>query len=93
MNELDFCTAPIFMDHKVHVLDSCYTQGIRKAMIVLVWFDLLEFILKDRGRELKAARLIFCHPHIFRVIRATLFVARWGIEPLIINLKGERFNH
>ena len=52
MNELDFCTAPIFMDHEVHLLDSRYTQGIGNAMFVLVWFDLLEFILKDRGREL-----------------------------------------
>ena len=33
------------------------------------------------------------HPHVFRVTRVTHFVARWGIEPQTIHLKGERFNH
>ena len=33
------------------------------------------------------------HPHVFRVTRATNFVAKWGIEPQIIRMKGERFSH
>ena len=33
------------------------------------------------------------HPHVFRVTRATHFVARRGIEPQTIRLKGERFDH
>ena len=42
------------------------------------WFGLLEFILKDRGRELEVARLILSHPHIFIVTRVTHFEARRG---------------
>ena len=58
-----------------------------------IWFGLTEFIHKDRGRELEATKLILSHPHIFRVTRAPCFVARWGIEPQTIRLKGECFNH
>ena len=33
------------------------------------------------------------HPHVFRVTRATHFVARQGTEPQTIRLRGECFNH
>ena len=33
------------------------------------------------------------NPHIYIATRVNCFVARWGIEPQTIRLKGKRFNH
>ena len=77
----------------------CKSMRLGKALrmtgkvLVLVWFGLVEFILMDPGRELYAIRLILSHPHVFRMTRATCFVARRWNEPQTIRLKGERFYH
>ena len=72
---------------------SQYEMDSAKIIIVdLVWF-IRVYPQGPRKGTLKATRLILSHPHVFRVTRATHFVARRGIEPQTIRLQGERFNH